>query len=113
MDPTISVLDTKDGPKLVSKDFLLPEWQQLLKSSRVQRLVAPTNEDVGFQGVILLHIRIGDLCVRAWFGVVVMLAIARFLGTYFVDRFVKGIFHQGKRILPMKYKPVPIFDSTL
>lgn len=57
-------------------------------------LVAATKEVVAFQGVILLHIHIRDICVYAWFGFVPRIVIAILLGTSFIDPLFRGKFPQ-------------------
>lgn len=42
-------------------------------------------------GVILLHVRMEDLRVRTWFGVVKDLGVPVLIGKSFIERVVKGI----------------------
>lgn len=112
MRPVIGILDTGAGPNLVAKDFLPSEWQQRIKPIRDPGLVAATKEAMVLQEMILLCVRLGDLEVRAWFGVVDRLAVRLLLGTSFIDRFVKAIFPQDKCLLPMQSKPVAIIDEV-
>lgn len=59
-------------------------------------------------GFILLHLNIGDLYVRVWFGVVKKRTGKVLLGTPFIEKFVKGIFPQDGFILPIHATTVPI-----
>lgn len=112
MHPTTSQLDTGAGLNLVWKELLPLEWQKLVESSRDPVLVAATKESVTIQGVILLHIRLEELCVRAWFGLVPRLAVRRLLGTSLIDHFIGGRFPQEKCLLPIHSKPVAIDHLT-
>lgn len=80
------------GPDFVSKWFVPPKCWNLVKPSRDPALVAATGELVAIQGLILLHIRLGDFFDRTWFVVVPRLALQMFICNCFIDRFIKGIF---------------------
>lgn len=110
MNPTTSMLDTGDGPNLVSKELLPPKWQHLVKPSRDAGLMEAKKESVDIQGVILIQIILEDLCMHAWFGGVPRIAVPMWMGTSFIDHFFKGIFPQEKRLLPMHSKTVSIID---
>lgn len=57
------------------------------------------------EGEILLHIRVGDISVRSWFGAVTILAFQLLQGRSFIDRLLKGIFPRDRRIVPQYSKP--------
>lgn len=61
MHPVVSILDTEAGSSLVSKGFLPAQWNYRIKTSGDPGLVAATKEAMVIQGVILLHVRLGDL----------------------------------------------------
>lgn len=71
-------------------------------------MTAATKLAINVEGTILLHVRLGDLIVRTWFGVVANLAVPLRLGTSYIDRFVKGIFPQYRKVVPFHSQPVAI-----
>lgn len=56
----------------------------------------------------MLYIRIGEGSERVMFAIVKSLAVAVLLGTSFIERFIKGIFHSERRIVPSNFPPVSI-----
>ena len=72
--PVTSVLDTGAGPNLINKDFLPTQWHSNIRPMKDPGLVGATKQAVVMQGVILLHVCLGELRVRVWFGIVERLA---------------------------------------
>lgn len=108
MKPVTSVLYTGAGPNLADSRIILSHWKEKNKAR-----CGPSRSTTGIQsiaviGVILLHVRIKYLKVRAWIGIVDNLSVSLLLGTYFIDHFLKGIFPSDRKIVPYHSKPVPI-----
>lgn len=61
--------------------------------------------------VILINVRIGDLCVHELFGVVERFKYNLFLDTKCIDRLIKGNFLQHNRILKIRSTSVSILGS--
>lgn len=81
-----SLLNTGARPNPVNKNFLQSAWRKSLKTIRSPPL-RPANCEVGFVEVIVpLFVRMANLTVLAWFGVVQNLAVDVVLGTSFIDR---------------------------
>lgn len=51
-------------------------------------------------GTILLLVQIGDLHVKAWFGIVEILSVDVLLGTPFTDQFIRKIFPAERSFVP-------------
>jgi len=109
--PVTCVLDTGAGPNLINKDFLPPSWTDKIRPAQDPGLIAATRQAVSIEGVILLHVRVGELRVRVWFGVVSKLAVPALLGTSFIDSFIRAILPLDRKILPLHSPPVAILDS--
>lgn len=67
-----------------------------------------TNDKISVVKRISLDIRIGDSRVRVVLGVERDLAVPVFLGTSFIDRFVKGFFSPEPKEVSYISRPVPI-----
>ena len=111
MVPTISVMDTGAGPNLVDKRILPPSWLDRIRPSPVANLSAAANQPIPVEGIVNLHVRLGDLCVRVWFGVVDNLVAPCILGTAFQDQYVRAILPMDRRIVPLHSRPVPILAA--
>lgn len=74
-------------------------------------LTVATNKSANVDGLILLHVRLGDLHVNLWFGVVTIMDVPLLLGTYFIDSFVQGIYPQVLKVVPFHYHPVSVVDK--
>lgn len=61
---------------------------------------------------IFLHICFGALCVQAWFGIKLNLAVHLLNGSTFIDRFMRGIFPPEWKVGPRYSHTVSILDST-
>lgn len=73
-------------------------------------------------GTITLHVRIWDLCTRAWFGIVDNLGVNILLGTPYIEKCIKGTFFMvggmvsthtyAKEILASNPTPSPLVSSV-
>lgn len=59
---------------------------------QLTRLHTVTTETIVHDGSNLLFVKIGELRIRVWFGVVENLAIYILLGTLFIDKYIREIF---------------------
>lgn len=60
---------------MVSKVFLPTDWTKPIRPERYPGLTTATNTSVRVYDIILMHVRIGYLIFRAWFGIVHRLAV--------------------------------------
>lgn len=97
-----SNLDTGAGPTLIrnEKGCVRYPWQNCIKTVRDLGLSAATKQTVEVEGCILLPIKVGDLCVPAWFRVVPSLAAPLLLGTSFYRRARQGYISEGREVRP-------------
>lgn len=107
-----SLFDTGAGPNLVNKSFIPRNWHRYVEPIEQPQLRTATREHVNVEGVIPMFVRIGDLRVRAWFGVVENLAVDILVGTSFIDRCIRGIFPTERKIVPWHSRPVSILTSS-
>lgn len=106
MKPMSAITDTGAGANLTSRRAFHTFWYTRLIPVRNPGLTAVANQSVEVQGVILLHVRIGDLRFRIWFRVVQSLAVPLLLGTFFIDRFVLTIFTPERQLVPEQSQTV-------
>ena len=111
LSPKTVVLDTGAGPNLVNRNDLPREWMKKIRLIRNVKLTSASRNAMNLVGVLPLFIRMGDLKVRVWFGVVENLAVPVLLGTSYIDRFVQGIFPQERKVVPNDSRPVAILSS--
>lgn len=71
-------------------------------------LTAATKQTVQVEVVVLLHVRIGDHCVRIWFVSVSRLAVDLLLGTSVMEYFMKAILPKKRKIVPDSSRPVAL-----
>lgn len=83
-----------------------------IKKRQLPRLRTATKAPILLDGTILLFVKIGELRVRVWFGIVKNLAVDILLGTSFIDRYIQGIFLSERKILPWHSQPVPILSRN-
>lgn len=74
-------------------------------------LTAATKQSVTVDGLILLPVRLVDLRVNARFGFSTRLTAPLPLGTSFLESFVRGIYTQGRKLVPFHCDPVAIDDK--
>lgn len=59
----------------------------------------------------MLHLRLGDLCTRAWFAVAPRPAVNMPLSTAFLESFIRGIFLSERKVLPYRLLLVAILAN--
>lgn len=70
MTPMSAFLDSGAGPNVIRKRSVPESWQHRIKTGRDLVLTAAPKQIVEVKGVIFLHLRVGDQCVRVLLGVV-------------------------------------------
>lgn len=99
MHPMASVLYIGSGPNLIRKSSIPPILTYRIRAMKHPGLTAATNQSVSVDGVILLHVLLGELPVKVFFSVVTHLGVPLLLGTSFIDRFVRGIYPQVRKVV--------------
>lgn len=75
-------------------------------------LITATKHAVTVGEDICLHEHLRDLLVRVWFGDVNKKAVTIFLGSSYIDKFVRRTFPQELRIFPIHSTPVAIGEES-
>lgn len=70
------------------------------------RLRTANGKVVSVEGIMHLYVRMGDLRVRSWFGVVENLVIDVLLGTSFMYRCIRRIFPSEQKIVSLHSRPL-------
>ena len=111
MVTTLSVLDTGAGSNLVDKRILPLAWLEQIRPSPVKNLSTAANQTIPVEGTANLHVRLGELCVRFWFGVQKNLIAPFNIDTAFQVQYVRAILPMDRRIVPLHSQPVPILAA--
>lgn len=98
--PIDCVLGSGGGPVLIRGDVLSDEWLPAVNSEQRLQLRSATNHKLTTVGTITLHMRMGEVRVRVFFGAVYQLAVPNLLGTELNDKYVRAIFPGESKILP-------------
>lgn len=69
-------------------------------------LTDETNHYIELFGVVLLYVRIGELRIKIWGDVEVIVEDALFLAISYTDRFIRKKFPSERRVESFKYRPV-------
>lgn len=91
---------TGASPILIDESFVHPPWALRVKHRDFPNLRSANQQPIKSEGVILLHLQIGDLRIRVWFGVDGDFVDESQLGISFFHRFFQGI-------IPAEWKLVP------
>lgn len=75
------LVDTSASLNLVNKDFLLPASRKSRNTFKSPLLCTASRKVVSVEGTVPLFVRMRDIHVRAWFGIVDNLAIDVLHGT--------------------------------
>lgn len=110
MHSITAVIDNGAGPNLILQTNMPSTSTDRIRLVKGPVLTVVSRSNVIVDRVILLHIRIGDVRVKFWFGLVTILSIPLLLGTCFIDRLVKGIFPQEVKVIPFHSHPFAIVD---
>ena len=105
-------VDTACGPNLIRTDMIAPEYTEFVRPITDPHLIAANSGALSFRGTIPIDVTLGDSTTRIWFGVVDDLPPGIILGTAFIDKMVKAILPQKRRIHLLFSRPIPIIDST-
>jgi len=105
-------IDTACGPNLIRTDMIAPEYTKFVKPIADPHLIAANGQTLSFRGTIPIDVTLGDSTTRIWFGVVDDLPPGIILGTAFIDKMVKAILPQKRRIYLLHSRPIPIIDSN-
>ena len=93
------VLDSGAGPNLIHLSCVAELWRAAIKSARSPPLIDASNRSMNALGEVNLHVRIGEFYARVPFFVITNLAVECILGTTFLDRHVKAILPQQRKVL--------------
>lgn len=106
-----SLLDTDTSPSSIEMDILPPGWKESVRSIKSQQSQTGKSVVVNIEGLLLLFIRIGDLCVRAWFVIFKNLAVDVLFVSSFIDTCVCGIFPPEYKSVPCLLRPVAVIST--
>lgn len=100
-------------PSLIRLSFIPAQWRTKIRCRNLPRLRTAPWYATKVVEIIPLHICIGDLCPRIWFGVVNTLALNVLLGTTYINKLIEGIFLMRRWVVPIHSRAETIFTSSL
>lgn len=107
----MSVIGRGSTPTLISTAFRKSQWNSCMKRQDTSIVRKANKQSLSVIGLILLHVRIGKLCVRKWFRMVDKLAVDLHLGTSFIDHYIWTISYGEHKLVPWHLTPVAIIAS--
>lgn len=84
-------LYTEAAVSLIHFARISPERKNGVKKEALSRLWNATKQPLQIDELIILHLRLGDLCTRVHFRIALQLVVNRPIGTSFIDRFICGV----------------------
>ncbi len=97
---------------MIRYDLLNDRWKSKTEPFDDPGLIGASGTMLKFHGVIALIVRIGDLSVRVYFGVVNDLPPRILLGTSYIDTYIRNICPIDQKIHLVHSEPVPIIGSV-
>lgn len=88
----MSLPDTGAVVYLIHPSLMQPTWRTRVKLDSVPRLRTATRKPLEPEGLIIFHLRFGEIQTRVWFGIALHLGVGILLDTKFIDHFIRRIF---------------------
>lgn len=85
-------------PNFISKLSVLAQWRTRIQRLNVPILRTANEKPLELEGVMLIHVRIGEMAVPVWFSFVNELAVATPIAVFFLIRYGPKSFTFNKRI---------------
>lgn len=76
--------ETGAGPNLVNKSFLHSTWMGRIERQHFLKMRSANRQPTSLGELIMFHLRIGDVRIQVWFGVVINLPVYVLLDTSFI-----------------------------
>lgn len=105
-------LDTGAGPNHVNKAAPKREWLSSFMTPLLPCLRTATKNSISLAGNTLLIMKICYSKVQIWFGIVDSLPIVILSGTVFIDRYMQGILHGARRVVPWHLPPIELVSRN-
>lgn len=105
------VFKSSVGPNVIREDSPSKQEPGMVRNTS-EHLTSATNQKVHIAETVTLHVRMGDCCLRAVFGLVKNLCLSVFLDTSFSDRFVKWSVLSERKIFMYNSDPFLILQMS-
>lgn len=92
MNTAATFFGTGDDLNLIHSVFVPPEWKNSVKKEALPELRTTAKQPLLIEGLITLHLGLGDQCTRIWLDFASQLAVNMLLITAFINSFICGIF---------------------
>lgn len=106
MNTTVPLLHTGDGVNLIYVALIPLGWRTSIKKEALLKLRTTTKQPLYNERLVLLHLRLGDLCTQVWFGIASQIADDMLVGNAFIDHFIHRIFPLEQMVVPWHSPPV-------
>lgn len=107
----ICLLNTGAGLPITNSKLILGNWKHKLNSHHTPNLQSELKKQITLRGPFLLFVRVGNLDVKIWFGIVRNVTVDIALGTPFIDRYIRGTVPEEQKVVPWHSVPVPMHSK--
>lgn len=111
MHTFLCLLDTGSRRNLLNKSLISSEKNHCSCFEKMPKLRTATQQPLHMDGNKLLHVRFGALWIWVMLGTISNLAVGMFLGTSFIDYFIRGIFQFERNVVRRQSHPIAISVS--
>lgn len=106
-----NLLDTGAGPNYINEDFLPLVCKEFDKSIERRQVQTGICKVVNDEVIVPLFVRIRDLHVRTWLGIVESLPVDVLLGTDFFNGCMRHIFTTEQKVVLCHLRPVATIST--
>lgn len=97
---TLVVVDNRAGINHIHSALIATEWLNCAKKESLPRLRSETKKKFLSKGLLILYLRLGDLCTGALFCITPQIAASMLVRTDFKNRFIRNIFSSEEKVVP-------------
>lgn len=111
MHTAVALFDIGAVFNFIHSGSISPEWKNSVKSEQLKRSLPATKQPPHIEKVLMLQLRLGDLCTRLWFSIAPQLTVNMLFDTTFIERFIRAIFSSDCKVVPWHSPPVTILTN--
>lgn len=108
-----AVLDTDTGPNILHPIILPMGWERIVQARKLRRITDGSRIPMVIQAILPLHNQLGHMKVRTQFLVCRNLRAEAIFGIRFIDRYVKAIHPESRRVLFYQWTSLAIVGASL
>lgn len=106
------LLDKKASTNLLKPVFYLDKWPTASNTEKCLNFAPAAKEPPRIEGMVLLHDRLSDICVRIWFSIVQNLTFNMLLATLSIYLFILGLLSAQRKVVSWHSHSVAVLLAT-